>query len=45
MTLLNVITGQFDEGNPIPQGTDSALFTNLSREDIQTIQNALDARG
>jgi hypothetical protein len=45
MTLLDIITGQSDEGNPILEGTDSALFTNLSREDLQRIQKTLDASG
>lgn len=43
MTLLTVITGQYDEGNPIPQGSDSALFQNLSDDDIEALQNALDS--
>ncbi|RYP69412.1 hypothetical protein DL769_005266 [Monosporascus sp. CRB-8-3] len=43
MTLVTVITGQYNEGNPIPMGSDSVLFQNLSNEDIQEIQAALDA--
>lgn len=42
MTLATVITGEFNVGNPVPQGTDSMLFQNLSNEDIQEIQDALD---
>jgi hypothetical protein len=44
MTLSTIITGKFDAGNPVPQGTDSISFTNLSNEDVQAIQDALDAR-
>lgn len=44
MTLLTVITGIFDEGDPLVEGTDSVLFTNLSNESIQKIQDALDAQ-
>ncbi|GAP84638.1 hypothetical protein SAMD00023353_1101730 [Rosellinia necatrix] len=43
MTLATVITGQFNVGNPIPMGSSSILFQNLSSEDMQEIQNALDA--
>ncbi|KAI0010572.1 hypothetical protein F4779DRAFT_616539 [Xylariaceae sp. FL0662B] len=43
MTLVTVITGQYDEGDPIPKGTDSVLFQNLSNNDIQEIQDALNA--
>jgi hypothetical protein len=43
MTLSTIITGKFNEGNPVPQGTDSILFSNLSAESIQEIQDALDA--
>ncbi|KAI0434846.1 hypothetical protein F5Y09DRAFT_354841 [Xylaria sp. FL1042] len=43
MTLATVITGQFDVGNPVPMGSSSILFQNLSSDDIQQIQDALDA--
>lgn len=43
MTLSTVITGQFDEGNPVPEGTDSILFSGLTDDDIQQIQDALNA--
>ncbi|RYP07318.1 hypothetical protein DL765_009195 [Monosporascus sp. GIB2] len=43
MTLATVITGQYNQGNPIPMGSDSILFQNLSDEDVQEIQAALDA--
>jgi len=43
MTLSTVITGKFDEGNPVPMGSDSIQFSNLSDDDITTIQNALNA--
>ncbi|KAI2602306.1 hypothetical protein GGR54DRAFT_645171 [Hypoxylon sp. NC1633] len=42
MTLATVITGQFDEGSPVPQGTDSILFQNLTNEEIREIQDAID---
>ncbi len=35
MTLSTVITGQFNAGNPIPEGTDSILFSNLSDDDVR----------
>jgi hypothetical protein len=44
MTLSTVITGNFNAGNPVPMGSDSISFTNLSNAEIMTIQNALDAR-
>ncbi|KAI0160015.1 hypothetical protein GGR52DRAFT_576748 [Hypoxylon sp. FL1284] len=43
MTLATVITGHYNAGNPIPEGSDSILFQNLSNDDIQSIQDALDA--
>lgn len=43
MTLSTVITGQFDAGNPVPQGSDSVLFQNLADSDIAAIQDALNA--
>ncbi|KAI1743973.1 hypothetical protein F4680DRAFT_326025 [Xylaria scruposa] len=43
MTLATVITGQFNVGNPVPMGSSSILFQNLSSEDMQEIQDALDA--
>jgi hypothetical protein len=43
MTLLTVMTGQHNEENPIPVGNDSALFSDLSNEDIQEIQDSLTA--
>ena len=45
MTLSTVITGTLDEGNPVPMGSDSIQFTNLSDGDIQTIKDALQAHG
>ncbi|RYP60840.1 hypothetical protein DL770_009918 [Monosporascus sp. CRB-9-2] len=35
---------QVQSGNPIPMGSDSVLFQNLSNQDILEIQAALDAR-
>lgn len=43
MTLATVITGEFNTGTPVPQGTDSILFQNLTDEEIQEIQDALDS--
>lgn len=43
MTLSGVLTGQYNEGNPVPQGTDSILFTGLSDASIDEIQDALSA--
>lgn len=44
MTLLTVLTDEHSAGSPVPEGTDSALFTDLSEEEIHEIQVALDAR-
>ncbi|KAL1884049.1 hypothetical protein Daus18300_000158 [Diaporthe australafricana] len=44
MTLSGVLTGEYNEGNPVPQGTDSILFTGLSESSIQEIQDALDQK-
>lgn len=44
MTLSGVLTDKYNEGNPVPQGTDSILFTGLSDESIQEIQDALDQK-
>ncbi|RYO86382.1 hypothetical protein DL766_001039 [Monosporascus sp. MC13-8B] len=44
MALVTVITGKYKEGNPIPMGSDSVLFQNLSNKEIREIQRALDAR-
>ncbi|KAI0390905.1 hypothetical protein F5Y17DRAFT_461336 [Xylariaceae sp. FL0594] len=43
MTLSTVLTGKYDEGNPVPMGSSSILFQNLSQQDMQDIQNALDS--
>ncbi|KAI1180455.1 hypothetical protein F4777DRAFT_574217 [Nemania sp. FL0916] len=43
MTLATVITGKYDAGNPVPMGSSSILFQNLSDDDIKEIQDALDA--
>ncbi|KAH7309823.1 hypothetical protein B0I35DRAFT_463737 [Stachybotrys elegans] len=43
MTLATVITGEHNQGSPIPMGSDSILFQNLSNEEIMEIQAALDA--
>lgn len=43
MTLVTVLTGVYDEGDPIPEGSDSVMFQNLSNDDVTAIQNALSA--
>ncbi|KAF3014714.1 hypothetical protein G7054_g6360 [Neopestalotiopsis clavispora] len=44
MTLATVITGKYNAGNPIPEGSDSILFQNMSDDDLQALQNALNSR-
>lgn len=44
MTLSGVLTGEYNEGNPVPQGVDSILFTGLSDESIDEIQDALNQK-
>ncbi|KAF7526540.1 hypothetical protein G7054_g10744 [Neopestalotiopsis clavispora] len=44
MTLATVITGTVNAGNPVPQGTDSILFQNLTDDELRAMQSALDAR-
>lgn len=43
MTLSTVITGNYDTGNPVPQGSDSMLFQDLTADQVQEIQDALDS--
>ncbi|KAK2596595.1 hypothetical protein N8I77_013476 [Diaporthe amygdali] len=43
MTLLTVLTGDYNAGNPLPMGSDSALFRDLSNDDINNLQSALSA--
>lgn len=43
MNLATVLTGKFDEGNPIPLSSDSIRFTGLSDDDVNKIQEALDS--
>lgn len=44
MTLSGVMTGKYNEGNPVPMGVDSIMFTGLTDETIDEIENALSAR-
>lgn len=44
MTLATVITGKYDEGNPVPMGSSSMQFSGLSDSDIDDIENALTAK-
>lgn len=34
MTLSTVITGNYDTGNQVPQGTDSMLFLDLTADQV-----------
>ncbi|KUL88421.1 hypothetical protein ZTR_05414 [Talaromyces verruculosus] len=43
MTLSGILTGVYEEGNPVPMSSDSVSFTNLAPGDIQKIQDALNA--
>lgn len=43
MTLSGVLTNVYNEGNPVPEGTDSVTFTNLAPGDLQEIQDALNS--
>lgn len=43
MTLTGVITGVYEEGNPVPMGSSSVQFSGLTDADINEIQAALDA--
>ncbi|KAI1808697.1 hypothetical protein F4811DRAFT_548705 [Daldinia bambusicola] len=43
MTLSGVVTGKYNAGNPVPMGTDKILFQNLSNDEINQIQSALEA--
>lgn len=45
MTLVTVITGKYDEGNPVPMGSDSVQFSGLSDSEIDDIESALTAKG
>lgn len=44
MTLSGVLTGKYNEGNPVPMGVDSILFTGLTDETIDEIEDALSAK-
>lgn len=43
MNLATVLTGQFDQGNPVPLSSDSIRFTGLTDDDVNQIQDALNA--
>lgn len=45
MTLATTITGEFNAGNPVPQGNDAILFTDLEDQYFDEIVEALLARG
>ncbi|KAJ6017128.1 hypothetical protein N7451_000507 [Penicillium sp. IBT 35674x] len=44
MDLATVITGKFDEGNPVPLSNNAIRFSGLTNDDINKIQDALDSR-
>ncbi|KAJ5766115.1 uncharacterized protein N7511_003731 [Penicillium nucicola] len=41
MNLATVITGKFDEGNPVPLSNNAIRFTGLTNDDVNKIQDAL----
>ena len=43
MNLATVLTGQFDQGNPVPLSNNAIRFSNLSDDDLNEIQKNLDA--
>jgi hypothetical protein len=45
MTLATVVTGEVDLGNPVPEGTDSILFSGLSDDQIDNLIDSLNALG
>jgi hypothetical protein len=45
MTLATVVSGEYDLGSPVPEGTDSILFSGLSDDQIVNLQDALNALG
>lgn len=44
MTLSGVMTDKYNEGHPVPMGVDSMLFTGLTDETIDQIEDALTSR-
>ncbi|KAF2227153.1 hypothetical protein BDZ85DRAFT_279047 [Elsinoe ampelina] len=44
MVLATTITGTFNEGTPVPMGTDSIQFNNVSDETIDAMEQALRLR-
>lgn len=43
MNLATVLTGKFDQGNPVPLSSSSIRFTGLSDDDVHKMQDALDS--
>lgn len=43
MSLATVLTGQFNEGNPVPLSNNAVRFTGLTDDDVNQIQDALNA--
>jgi len=44
MNLATVLTGKFDEGNPVPLSNNAVRFTGLTDDDVNKMQDALSAR-
>ncbi|KAI4747310.1 hypothetical protein E4T50_02355 [Aureobasidium sp. EXF-12298] len=43
MNLATVITGDYNAGNPIPMSSSSVLFRGLTQDQLQQIQDTLNA--
>lgn len=43
MNLATVLTGKFDEGNPVPLSNNAIRFTGLSDDDVNKMQDALNS--
>lgn len=41
MNLATVLTGQFNDGNPVPLSNNAIRFTNLSDDELNEIQSNL----
>lgn len=41
MNLATVITGKFDQGNPVPLSNNAVRFTGLTDDDIHQMEDAL----
>jgi hypothetical protein len=43
MTLATVLTGKFDQGNPVPLSNNAVRFTGLTDDDVKQMEDALNA--